>query len=294
MSTNFLQQLKEKSKSKTGLAALKAQMEQASGADYNNQNIWTPEIDNAGNFSGIIRFLPACEGEDNPIIQLYSHGFQIGERWFIENCPSTLGRDHKCPVCTENSELWNTGLEENKQIARSRKRQKSYYSNILVISDPKHPENEGKTFVFRYGEKIHGKIQDAIKPEEGLGDEPYDPFDLWEGANFRLIIRRVEGYRNYDKSKFDAPKALSDDNQYLTDVLSKLHPLAAIAAPDKFKTFDELATKFGEITRVLTKDRAYSQTAAMVNDSPARQAAPESSVSASDDDDLERFKEMFK
>jgi len=286
--SDFLKKLKEKSQSKSGLAALKAQMEQGNGNSFKNDKIWEPQVDNAGNHSSIIRFLPPCPNEDSPYTSLYNHGFKIGEKWFIENCPTTLGKDHKCPVCEANSELWNTGIEENRQIVRTRKRKLSYYSNVLVISDSQHPENEGKVFIFRYGVKIYAKIQDAIKPDPALGEDAFEPFDLWEGANFRLIIRKVDGRRNYDKSKFDAPKPLSSDEQFLESLEHQLHGLVELSSSDKFKTYDELSTRYNSLVGVVAKDTAFNQTAHLNGPASAPQAA-----TIDDDDDLARFKSML-
>ena len=50
-----------------------------------------------------------------------------------------------------------------KRSARKRKRKLSYYANILVVSDPKHPENEGKVFLYKFGKKIFDKITEAMQ-----------------------------------------------------------------------------------------------------------------------------------
>ena len=208
---------------------------------YVDERLWKPELDKSGTGQAVIRFLPAKDGEELPWIKLWKHAFQGPTgKWFIENSLTTLNQ--KDPVSEHNSELWNTGLESDKEIARKQKRKLEYYSNIYVVSDPKHPENEGKVFLFRYGKKIFDKIMAAMQPE--FEDEaPLNPFDFWEGANFKLKIRDVEGYRNYDKSEFDRQTPLSEDDTYLEEVYNKMHKLEEFTDPKSYKTYDELKTK---------------------------------------------------
>jgi len=186
-----------------------------SGKSNADDRFWVPEVDASGNGYAVIRFLdtPAVDGEDGlPWIQIWSHGFQGPGGWYIENSLTTLGKTD--PVSEYNTVLWNSGIEANKEIARKQKRKLSYISNVLVISDPKRPSNEGKVFLFKYGKKIFEKIKAQLEPE--FQDEtPMNPFDFWKGADFKLKIRNYEGYRNYDKSEFAAPAALynGDDTQ---------------------------------------------------------------------------------
>jgi hypothetical protein len=203
--------------------------------------IWKPTVDKAGNGYAVIRFLPEAQGEELPWVRMFDHGFQGPGGWYIENCPTTLGGE--CPLCKKNNELWNSGLDSNKDIARKQKRRLSYYSNILVVKDPSNPQNEGKVFLYKYGKKIWDKINDLMQPE--FEDEsPVNPFDFWEGADFKLKIRQVDGYRNYDKSEFDAPsELLNGDDEKLEEVYNSLNPLQDIVAPEKFKSFDELSQK---------------------------------------------------
>jgi len=216
------------------------------GNNNSDDRFWSPNVDKAGNGFAVIRFLPAPDGEDLPYIKKYNHGFKIGSKWFIENCPTTIGGT--CPVCEANNELWDTGLEMNKDIVRKRKRALSYISNILVISDTKHPENEGQVFLFRYGAKIFDKIKRAFTPE--FEDEtPFNPYDFWEGADFKLKIRNEANYRNYDSSSFVNPKPLFDGEDKMLEALwKKEHSLLALVAPDQFKSHDELKRKFEKVT----------------------------------------------
>ena len=177
-----------------------------------SDNYWRPEVDKAGNGMATIRFLPAPpqDGDDAlPWAKVFSHGFQGPGGWFIENCLTT--KNEQCPVCEHNNKLWNSGVEANKQVARDQKRKLTYVANVYIVSDPKHPENEGKVKLFKFGKKIFDKITEAMNP--AFEDETaINPFDLWEGANFRLKIRKVEGYQNYDKSEFESPSALFEDD----------------------------------------------------------------------------------
>ena len=183
------------------VSALSDKMEKMNDKkSYKDDRYWRPELDKSSNGYAVIRFLPAPGDEELPFARLYTHGFQGKGGWFIENCPTTIGG--KCPLCEVNNDLWNSGLESDKDIARQRKRRLSYISNILVVSDPSNPQNEGKVFLYKYGKKIFDKIQESMKPE--FADEtPVDPFDFWKGANFKLKVRKVAGYINYDKSEFE-------------------------------------------------------------------------------------------
>ena len=176
---------------------------------------WKPTVDKAGNGYAVIRFLPAPQGEEIPWVRLFTHGFQGPGGWFIENSLTTLGK--KDPVSEFNSTLWNNGTDTGKDQARKQKRRLTYIANIQVVSDPSNPENEGKTFLYKFGKKIFDKVNDLMNPEF-QDEDPRNPFDLWEGANFKLKIRNVQGYRNYDKSEFDSTGPLFDD-----DSLSLIH-----------------------------------------------------------------------
>ena len=204
------------------------------GAD---ERFWKPEMDKTGVGSAIIRFLPAPEGEELPWVKMYSHAFQGNGGWYIENSLTTIGQ--KDPVSEHNRELWNSGSDKDKETVRKQKRKLSYYSNIYVVKDPAHPENEGKVFLFKFGKKIFDKILNAMQPEFE-DEEPINPFDFWGGANFRLKIRKVEGYWNYDKSEFDSPSALLDDDDSLEALWKKEYSLSAIVAPDQFKSYEDL------------------------------------------------------
>jgi hypothetical protein len=209
----------------------------SSGGD---DRLWKPEMDKTGNGYAVIRFLPAPDGEDLPWVKMYSHGFQGTGGWYIENSLTTIGQ--KDPVSEYNRTLWNSGNDKDKEIVRKQKRKLSYYANIYVVKDPANPANDGNVFLFKFGKKIFDKIMAAMQPE--FEDEtPINPFDFWQGANFKLKIRKVDGYWNYDKSEFDSPSALLDDDDALEALWKTQHSLAAMTAADQFKTYEQLQTR---------------------------------------------------
>ena len=212
---------------------------------YVDERLWKPELDKSGNGYAVIRFLPAVKGEDLPWAKVWNHAFQgpTGQ-WYIENSLTTLSQ--KDPVSEHNTALWNTGLESDKEIARKQKRKLQYFSNIYVVSDAKHPENEGKVFLFRYGKKIFDKITAAMSPE--FEDEKaINPFDFWEGANFKLKIRKVDGYWNYDKSEFEDTSKLFESDDDANKVWKSQYSLAEFTAASNFKSYDELKTRLDAV-----------------------------------------------
>jgi len=278
----------------SSLEKLVKEAEKLKGNSYeeDTKNLWTPTVDKAGNGYAVIRFLPEPNGEDTPFVRLFNHGFQGPGGWFIENCPTTLGGE--CPVCKVNSGYWNSGVDSDKEVARKQKRKLSYYSNILVLKDPANPDNEGKVFLFRYGKKIWDKIAEATDPQ--FEDEtPFNPFDFWEGADFKLKIRQVEGYKNYDKSEFETPSELYDGNEdALEKVYSQLNPLAEIIAPEKFKKYAELEAK---MKRVLGGESRGSKTyhqEVEEEDIPFEKVAQGKSIPSAihDDDDMSFFEKL--
>ena len=207
------------------------------GAD---ERLWKPELDKTGNGYAVIRFLPAPENEELPWVKLYTHAFQGTGGWYIENSLTTIGQ--KDPVSEHNRELWNSGSDKDKETVRKQKRKLSFYSNIYVVKDPVNPQNEGKVFLFKYGKKIFDKIMAAMQPE--FEDEtPINPFDFWQGANFKLKIRKVDGYWNYDKSEFESPGALLSDDDALEALWKKEYSLEEIISPSQFKTYEQLEVR---------------------------------------------------
>ena len=235
-----------KNKAKSSISDLSKALESIEGKkDYKDDRFWRATPDKSGNGYAVIRFLPAPKQEELPFIKLYSHAFQGKNGWFIENCLTTSGA--KCPVCELNNELWNSGIESDKNIARERKRKLSYISNILVIKDESNPQNEGKVFLFKYGIKIFDKIKEAMYPE--FKDESaMDPFNFWAGADFKLKIRKVAGYTNYDKSEFSpASPLLGGDDAKLEAIWNKQYPLNEFVSPKNFKDYATLKTRLYEI-----------------------------------------------
>ena len=233
---------KELKKNSTNFSKLQEELEkQDKSKDYKDDRFWKPTLDTASNGYAVIRFLPAIQGEDIPWVKLYSHAFNGKGGWYIHNCPTTLGE--KCPVCESNTELWNSGTESDKRIARDRKRKLNYISNILIVEDPANPQNKGKVFLFKYGKKIFEKIQEQMNPE--FSDESaVNPFDFWKGASFKLKVRKVEGYVNYDKSEFSAATELFDgEDSKLEAVWKKQYPLKPFVDGKEFKSYPELKVK---------------------------------------------------
>jgi len=217
-----------------------------------DERLWKPEMDKTGNGYAVIRFLPAPDGEELPWAKLYTHAFQGPGGWYIENSLTTLGQ--KDPVSEHNRELWNSGNDKDKETVRKQKRKLSYYSNIYVVKDPANPQNEGRVFLFKYGKKIFDKIMEAMQPE--FEDEtPINPFDFWQGANFKLKLVKKDGYWNYDKSEFDRVEPLLDDDDALEAVWKKQYSLAAVVAPDQFKSYEQLETRLKMVLGQKTSSR---------------------------------------
>ena len=216
---------------------------------YGDDRFWKPSRDKAGNGYAVIRFLPAMEGEDLPWVKYWDHGFKGPTGlWYIENSLTTIG--HPDPVSEMNSALWNSGRDEDKATARDRKRRLHYASNVLVVSDPANPENEGKVFLYKFGKKIFDKIMDVMQPQFA-DEDPVNPYDFWEGADFKIKIRQVEGWVNYDKSEFASPSALFDsDEERLEKVYNQLYSLSDFTDPKNYKTYAELSAKLNKVLGV--------------------------------------------
>lgn len=269
------------------------------GDKKSDERFWYPNVDKAGNGYSVIRFLPAPDGEEIPFVRIFEHGFKgpTGS-WYIENSLTTIGKQD--PVGEYNSQLWNSGLESDKEIARKQKRKLGYISNVYVITDTQNPENEGKVFLFRYGKKIWDKLNDAMNPQFP-DQEPLNPFDLWAGANFKLRIRQVEGYRNYDQSQFAESKPLADDDT-MESIWKQTYPLQPFLDPKNFKSYDELKAKLNKVLGLddstLGMTPSLARAVAMPedeNETPAprlKQAAAPKYDEDEDDESLEFFKKL--
>ncbi|CAB4143248.1 single-stranded DNA binding protein [uncultured Caudovirales phage] len=267
-----------------------------------DDRLWTCQTDKAGNGYAIIRFLPAPAGEDVPFIRLFTHGFKGPGGWYIENSLTTIGQQD--PIAELNTRLWNSGVESDKETVRKQKRQLNFYSNIYVVKDPANPENEGKVFLFRYGKKIFDKITDLMNPQ--FEDEkPVDPFNLWTGANFKLKIRKFEGYPNYDKSEFDSPAPLLDDDDKLEAIWKSEYSLKELTDPKNFRSYDELKRRLDRALGLTTGNAPSNARQQFVDEDdipsfePAPQAraaearpAPAASSVDDDDEDFEFFKKL--
>ena len=230
--------LKKQSKLGSLTAKLVKEVEKLNTNDGGvDDRIWKPELDKSGNGYAVVRFLPAPDGEDIPWVKLWSHAFQGPGGWYIENSLTTLNQ--KDPVSEHNRELWNSGNDSDKDIVRRQKRKLSYYANIYVVKDPTRPENEGQVFLYKFGKKIFDKIMEAMQPE--FEDEtPINPFDFWQGANFKLKIVKKDGFWNYDKSEFDSVSPLLEDDDALETLWKKEYSLTEMVDNTKFKSYDAL------------------------------------------------------
>jgi hypothetical protein len=258
---------------------------------------WKPTVDKLGNGYAVIRFLPAPVNEDIPFTRIWDHGFQGPTGlWYIEKSLTTLGKDD--PVSEFNSILWNTGLDSDKEVARKQKRRLAYHSNIYVVKDPSNPANEGKVFLYKYGKKIFDKLNDLMNP--GFEDEkPVNPFDLWKGANFKLKIRKVEGWPNYDKSEFDSPAPLFDDDNELERVYTQEYSLSEISDVKQFKSYEDLKTRLNTVlalsaepAKIRGVDRDEEEYKAPAPTFKAAAAPAAASTVDDDDDDLDFFKRL--
>ena len=236
-----------KRKSQSSFSFLQKELEKSSSNKNVDERFWKPEVDASGNGYAVIRFLPAPDGETVPWAKLYSHAFQGPGGWYIENSLTTIG--DKDPVGEVNRRLWNSGEDADKETARKQKRKLFYYSNILGVKDPKHPENEGKTFLYKYGKKIHDKILAAMQPEF-QDEEPINVFDLWEGANFKLKIKKVAGFWNYDSSEFDSVSAISADDSELETTWKSQQSLEAFTSKDQFKSYEDLERRLNLVLAI--------------------------------------------
>lgn len=275
-----------------------------SSGSYEDKDEWKLTLDKAGNGSATIRFLPSKDDNSVPFVKIFTHGFKENGQWYIENCPTTLGNqdgNNPCPACEANSELWETGLESNKKIASKRKRNLSYWANIIVVKDSKNPDAEGKVFKYRFGSKIMEKIQAKANPPEELGEDPIDVTCVFDGADFFLSTKKVSGYQNYDDSQFKTPKPIKgiEDEDKQNEIIESMHNLGKIIAPSEFKKYEDLKNRFEKVTG--EKSGASSATAdaekeiddfdkeleEMTNESDKSSEKSDSKSEKSDDDVLE-------
>ena len=268
---------------------------------YDDDRFWKPTRDKAGNGYAVVRFLPAREGEDLPWVRYWDHGFKGPTGlWYIENSLTSIGQPD--PVSESNGLLWNSGRDEDKALARERKRRLHYVSNVLVVSDPDNPQNEGKVFLYKFGKKIFDKIMDVMQPQF-QDEKPVNPFDFWEGADFKLKIRQVEGYRNYDKSEFASPTGLYEgDDEKLEAVYNRLHSLSDFLDPKNYKSYAELSAKLSKVlgeagvalttAEAVTLDETAPSPSFPTEPAPAAQQSNVTPSSDSDDDTMSYFAKL--
>jgi hypothetical protein len=290
-----------KSRSRADFSKLNEQINKLvtpqAGTQKDDDRFWNPQVDKAGNGYAVIRFLPQPEGEDVPFVRIFNHGFKgQNNQWLIDKCLTTIGE--QCPVCEHNSALWATGIKENQDQVRTQKRKLSFISNIYVIKDPANPENEGRVFLFKYGKKIFDKLNAAMNPEFE-DEQPMNPFDLWSGANFKLKIRKVEGYQNYDKSEFESAGPLSEDDSELEKIWKEEHSLQPFVDKSNFKSYEELKTRLGRVLSLESKPAVTRQYEDEEDEQPVRSFKEKAKPAAADDvpwdeedDSLEMFKKL--
>lgn len=306
--TNSFTQLKNSRKAQ--LEKLTADLSKKTTYENSSQDsrFWKPTVDKAGNGYAVIRFLPTAPGEDTPVIKYWDHSFKGPGGWYIEKSLTTLGQ--KDPVSEYNTQLWATELKENRDIvSNAQKRRLHYISNIYIVKDPANPENEGKVFLYQYGKKVYDKINEKLEPV--FEDEtPVFVFDFWEGANFKLKIQTEKGkdgsqkYRSYDKSEWDVPSALHEDDDVLENIWKQQHPLKPLVAPSMFKTYDELKQRLHKVLgwdspSFDTNNRSFStaeeMSAPKVKEVQSKPIQSSSFEEDSDDDEgLDFFKRMVE
>ena len=285
--------LKRSSGNLDKLKAKVSELNASTEGSADKDRFWRPEVDKAGNGMATIRFLPASaqDGDDGlPWVKIFSHGFQGPGGWLIDNCLTT--KSQQCPVCEHNNKLWNSGIEANKEIVRKQKRKLNYIANVYIVSDPKHPENEGQVKLFKFGKKIFDKITEAMNP--AFEDEtPINPFDFWKGANFKLKITKVAGYQNYDKSEFTSAAPLSENDEELEKIWKSESALSELVADKEFKSYDFLKNRLEKVLG-LNDDGDAPRARTTVEQAKAAPKKPVAfdAPSEDDDDDMAYFSKL--
>ena len=272
------------------------ELSRSSESSNDDDRLWYPAVDKAGNGYSVIRFLPTPEvdGQDGlPWVRKFSHAFQGPGGWYIEDCPTTINKD--CPVCKHNNALWNSGLEANKDLVRKQKRKLTYISNIYVVTDPANPENNKKVKLYKFGKKIFDKINEAMNPQF-QDEQAWNPFHLYEGANLKLKIRNVEEYRNYDKSEFDTCGPLLSDDAALEKIWKSEHSLTEFVNPKIFKEYEVLQKKLekvlGQPTPKMTDTPKPAPVKAVTKPTIEDDLLPKKAAATEEDDDLSYFQKL--
>jgi len=290
MATSFANLKKRRT---TDLEKLQSEIEKINKPQTNfsrdDDRFWKAELDKSGSGYAVIRFLPSLDDDKTAFVRVFNHGFQGPGGWYIENSLTTLGQ--KDPLSEYNSVLWNSGIEANKEIARKQKRRLTYFSNIYVVEDKANPQNEGKVFIFRFGKKIFDKISSMSNPE--FEDETeVDVFNMWDGANFKLKIRKVDGFSNYDKSEFMTPGPFSEDESEMERVFEQQHDLEEFIDQKSFKTYDELKTRLDTVLGNIQTAAMTAPTSVENDDVPFDGGTPIPESSTSEDENLDYFKKL--
>ncbi len=290
-----------KSNKKDIFSKLQKQLEQTTKVGTVDERFWKPTVDKAGNGFAVIRFLPAADGEDMPFVKLYSHAFQGPGGWYIENSLTTLGQ--KDPLGEYNRELWNSGDESLKEQVRKQKRKLQYYANVYVVKDSGNPDAEGKVFLFRFGKKIYDKVMDAVNGDELEGRDGFNPFDFWQGADFKLRVKKVAGYPNYDSSEFVDPGTLEGhDDAQLESIWKRQFALQPLVDPDQFKTYEALQTRLNMVLNLksevaepepeLTVERVVSAPPVFKKEEPVVEETITTTDDGEDGDVMDYFRKL--
>ena len=299
MSSINLSALK-KSASKDLLNKLQKGLEDsASKGRQTDERFWNPTIDSAGNGSAIIRFLPAKTEDSFPFVKEYKHAFQENGMWFIMECPTTIGK--QCPACSENSKLWATGLDSDKEVARKRKRKLKYIANVLIVKDPANPENDGQVKLWKFGSKIFDKIEECFKVDPDLGEEPMNPFSFFDGANFAIKTQMLGGFINYDKCKFVKANDLYDgDEEKLVELMEKMYDLSEFHKEDRFKPEADILARYNKVTgveaaqsRPSVKDQLAEDVPSGASEKYVGSQESASTTDASDETDEDFFRKLL-
>ena len=265
------------------LSKLNAELNKTEGkSGYIDERLWKPTMGKDGVGSAVIRFLPCAEGNEMPWAKVWSHAFQGPGGWYIENSLTTLGQQD--PISELNRQLWNSGIDSDKEVARKQKRKLSYYSNVYIIKDPANPQFEGRVMLYKYGKKIHDKIIEQMQPEFD-DQEAIDPFDFWKGADFNLRLKKVAGYWNYDSSAFARPSTLGGfDDGKLESIYDQMHDLNEFTNSKNFKTYAELQTRLNAVlnTRPVAPE-VRDEEMEYADPTPATAAVKETAPTSSED-----------
>jgi hypothetical protein len=161
--------------------------------------------DKVKGYTATIRFLPNVL-DDMTIgpsaIERYIHYVKLPDHDELNGYYDSQKQfGEKCPLNLFYWKLFNSKNQAEVERAELIKGSPKYYSYILVIEDKQHPELEGKILIFPYGIKIKEKINLERQGENTTGVK-CNVFDPANGKDFRLIVKEIGNFPNYDSSSF--------------------------------------------------------------------------------------------